>query len=79
MSNGKSIAQQIKSAATPGTYVKLQDIKEALGLSQEELEAGVNHLNDTDAAEIEPESHRRRARGLASVVIGGEPRHLIKV
>jgi hypothetical protein len=71
-------AAKVYNAAASGQDVSLQVIKDAAGLSQEELERGVRFWAETEDVRVEPESHGRRARGMASVTIGGEARHYIR-
>ncbi len=69
---------RVYNAAASGREVSLQAIKEVTGMSQAELERGVRYWAQADDVRIEPEAHGRRAREMASVVIGGEARHWIR-
>jgi len=74
----EAAAIEIYNAATPGAWNSLADIQQATGLTQAELQAGVQWWMQAEDFRAEPESHGRRAATQVAVIIGGEPRHQIR-
>lgn len=83
--NEMSIEDKIRTAyqtiATPGTWVRLTDLREAIGdVNRHEVDKAIDRMYPE--AEVAPESNRKTLRRIdedCAIWSGGEWNHLIKI
>lgn len=80
MTTETKIRTAYQTIATPGTWIKLTDLREALGdVNRHAVDAALRTMADAD---VMPESNRKTLRPIdhdLAVWCGGEWNHLIKI